>query len=158
MPTIEGHLDDQGMPFIDLRILPAQTAMATLIDTGFDGDLLVYYDDLRRIGVEVAADRIVQARLADGSDATLLGAVLTIDWFGEPQRVRADIVPDSACQCTPSHRLPPSPRQPPGDRLHARDGCSVTRLRSCLNVARGSQPDGWVETSSWYDAVWSSLV
>ena len=37
--------------------------------------------------------RIVQARLADGSDATLLGATLIIDWFGELRPVRADIVP-----------------------------------------------------------------
>ena len=93
MPTIEGHIDDQGMPLIDLQLIPSRSALTALLDTGFDGELLVYYDDLRRAGIEVAADRIVQARLADGSDATLLGAPLIIDWFGELRPVRADIVP-----------------------------------------------------------------
>ena len=93
MPTIEGHLDDQGMPFIDLQLIPSRSARTALLDTGFDGELLVYYDDLHRAGIEVAADRIVQARLADGSDATLLGATLIIAWFGELRPVRADIVP-----------------------------------------------------------------
>ena len=51
MPTIEGHLDDQGMPVIDLQLLPSRSALTALLDTGFDGALLVFYDDLRRAGI-----------------------------------------------------------------------------------------------------------
>lgn len=93
MPVIEGRLDDFGLPLLDLRIIPSANRLAALIDTGFDGELVVYYDDLRSAGIEVAFDRVVQARLADGSQATLLGATLTVDWFGEPRAVNADVVP-----------------------------------------------------------------
>jgi hypothetical protein len=40
-----------------------------------------------------AVDRVVQGRLADGSEATLLGAPLVVDWLGEQRSVRADLVP-----------------------------------------------------------------
>jgi len=81
------------MPFVDLSLAGATRFLPALLDTGYDGELLVYYDDLRGIGIEARVDRVVQARLADGSDATLLGASLTIDWLGEARSVQADIVP-----------------------------------------------------------------
>ena len=30
MPTIEGHLDDQGMPFVDLQLIPSRSALTAL--------------------------------------------------------------------------------------------------------------------------------
>ena len=93
MPTIEGRLNDDGLPVIALDLIGGTRPLAALVDTGFDGELLVYYDDLRSIGIEARVDRIVQARLADGSEATLLGAMLTVNWYGDARAVRADLVP-----------------------------------------------------------------
>lgn len=93
MPTIEGLLNADGLPVIALELVGGTRPLTVLIDTGFDGDLLVYYDDLRGIGIEAQVDRIVQARLADGSEATLLGAMLTVNWYGDARAVRADLVP-----------------------------------------------------------------
>lgn len=84
MPVMDGHLDERGMPVLDLAVSPHAGRITTLIDTGFDGELLVYHDQLRAIGVDVVFDRAEQLRLADGSEVTLLGATLTIDWHGNP--------------------------------------------------------------------------
>jgi predicted aspartyl protease len=102
MPTIEGQLDDVGFPLLALRLIPSTRPLTVLIDTGFDGELMVYHDDLHAAGVEAVFDRAVQARLADGSQVTLLGAMLTVDWFGEPQRIHADVVP----AIRPAHAYP----------------------------------------------------
>ena len=93
MPTIEGRLNDDGLPMIALDLIGGTRPLAALVDTGFDGELLVYYDDLRGIGIEARVDRVVQGRLADGSEATLLGAMLTVNWYGDARAVRADLVP-----------------------------------------------------------------
>lgn len=93
MPAIEGRLDVFALPLLDLRFLPTSRALTVVIDTGFDGELMVYYDDLGRLGIEATVDRGVPARLADGSEVLWPGAALTVDWFGEPRRLRAILVP-----------------------------------------------------------------
>ena len=74
MPTIHGRLDDLGFPVIELLFVGGQGPLTAVLDTGFDGELLLYYDDLLGIGLEPRVDRVVQGRLADGTEATLLGA------------------------------------------------------------------------------------
>ena len=51
MPAMEGRLDERGVPLIGLRLIPSPRQLSAIVDTGFDGELLVYYDDLRSIGV-----------------------------------------------------------------------------------------------------------
>ena len=98
MSVMDGRLDERGMPVLDVAVLPHASRITALIDTGFDGELLVYHDQLRAIGVDVVFDRAEQLRLADGSEVTLLGSTLTIDWHGEPRRVNLDVVPTKAPQ------------------------------------------------------------
>jgi hypothetical protein len=93
MPTIHGRLDDLGFPVIELSFVGGNSPLTAVLDTGFDGEPLLYYDDLLGTGLEPTVDRVVQGRLADGSEATLLGAPLVLDWFGERRSVRADLVP-----------------------------------------------------------------
>lgn len=102
MPTLEGRLDDAGFPLLDLRLIPSPRPLTALIDTGFDGELMVYYDDLRAAGIEAVFDRAVQARLADGSSTTLLGTILTVEWFDGPRQVHVDVVP----AIRPAHAYP----------------------------------------------------
>jgi predicted aspartyl protease len=96
MPVMNAYFDERGMPVLDLVVSPHGSRITALIDTGFDGEFLVYHDQLRAIGVDVVFDRAEQLRLADGSEVTLLGAALTIDWHGEPRRVNLDVVPTRA--------------------------------------------------------------
>ena len=93
---MDGYFDERGMPVLALTVSPHGSRITALIDTGFDGELLVYHDQLRAIGVDVVFDRAEQLRLADGSEVTLLGSTLTIDWHGEPRRVNLDVVPTRA--------------------------------------------------------------
>ncbi len=93
MPTIEGRLDDTGFPLLDLRLIPSTRPLTVLVDTGFDGELMLYHDDLRATGIEAVFDHDIQVRLADGSLTSFLGTTLTLEWFGRPGRVSVDVVP-----------------------------------------------------------------
>jgi predicted aspartyl protease len=102
MPTIEGRLDDTGFPLVDLQVVPSARTLAMLIDTGFDGELMLYHDDLRAAGIEAVFDHDVQVRLADGTLTSFLGTTLTIEWFGQPRRISVDVVP----AIRPAHAYP----------------------------------------------------
>lgn len=93
---MEGRLDPQGLPVLDLQLGTSGTRITALVDTGFDGELLLTNDQLRAAGIEVVFDRADQVRLADGSEVMLFGTTLEIDWHGEPRAVTADVVPASA--------------------------------------------------------------
>jgi hypothetical protein len=54
MPTIHGQLDDLGFPVIELSFVGGNSPLTAVLDTGFDGELLLYYDDLLGTGLEPA--------------------------------------------------------------------------------------------------------
>jgi predicted aspartyl protease len=95
MPTISGRLDGHGQPVVDLRIIGALRDATALVDTGYDGEILFYHDQLRDIGVQPIFTHMDRIRLADGTEIPLLVATVVVDWLGEPKPVNVDVVASS---------------------------------------------------------------
>ena len=93
---MDGHLDEHGQPVIPVRLLTASAPLTLLIDTGFDGEVLMYEDQLSRAGVPPTYQDMTRVRLADGSEATFFIASATVDWQGEPRTVSIDVIPRPA--------------------------------------------------------------
>ena len=93
---MDGRLDGNGQPVIPVRFLGATVPITLLIDTGFDGELLLYAEQLSRIGIPATYQDMTRVRLADGSEATFFIASATVDWQGEPRTVSIDVIPRPA--------------------------------------------------------------
>ena len=93
---MDGRLDGNGQPVIPVRFLGATVPITLLIDTGFDGELLLYAEQLSRIGVPATYQDMTRVRLADGSEVTFFIANATVEWQGEPRTVSIDVIPRPA--------------------------------------------------------------
>ncbi len=93
---MDGRLDGNGQPVIPVRFLGAAVPITLLIDTGFDGELLLYAEQLSRIGIPATYQDMTRVRLADGSETTFFIASATVEWQGEPRAVSIDVIPRPA--------------------------------------------------------------
>lgn len=93
---MDGRLDGNGQPVIPVRFLGATVPLTLLIDTGFDGELLLYPEQLSRLGIPATYQDMTRVRLADGSEATFFIASATVEWQGEPRPVSIDVIPRPA--------------------------------------------------------------
>jgi len=95
---MDGFLDDRGMPRLAIRFVGATASLTAVIDTGFEGDLLAYMDQLDAIGLRPPYRDIARFRLADGNEATFFVAALRIIWHDAQRDIDLDVVPATAPQ------------------------------------------------------------
>ena len=93
---MDGHLDERGQPVISIRLAGSTQPVTFLIDTGFDGEILRYEDQLSRAGIPLTYENMTRARLADGSEATLFIATAGVEWHGDPRQISIDVIPRAA--------------------------------------------------------------
>ncbi len=93
---MDGFLDDRGMPRLAIRFVGATASLAAVIDTGFEGDLLAYMDQLDAIGLRPPYRDVASFRLADGNEAMFFVATLRILWHDAQRDVDLDVVPATA--------------------------------------------------------------
>lgn len=93
---MDGHLDERGQPVISIRLAGSTHPLTFLIDTGFDGEILLYEDQLARAGISLTYEDMARARLADGSEATLFIAAAAAEWHGELRQISVDVIPRAA--------------------------------------------------------------
>ena len=58
MPVIVGSLDHRGQPIADLELVGAHHRVTVLIDTGYDGEVFLYHEQLRQAGLEITFARM----------------------------------------------------------------------------------------------------
>ncbi len=93
---MEGHLDEHGQPVIEIRLAGSTDPFTFLIDTGFDGEMLLYEHQLSRAGIPLIYQDMTRARLADGSEATFFVMTASVEWHGEAREVSIDVIPRAA--------------------------------------------------------------
>jgi predicted aspartyl protease len=86
LSEIVGHVDLRNRPLTKIEISGREDAVLALIDTGFNGHLLMHEDVAQQLGlvmtgaaakVELAGHELRQFPVADG----------TVVWFGELRRI-----------------------------------------------------------------------
>ena len=93
---MDGRLDEHGQPVIEIRLGRSTDPFTFLIDTGFDGEMLLYEDQLSQAGIRLIYQDMTRARLADGSEATFFVAAATVQWHGEVREISIDVIPRAA--------------------------------------------------------------
>ena len=86
-----GSVDLRGRPVI--RIEGKQESILVVVDTGFNGDLLVSRDAARRLGVDpISSEAAIE--LGDGRTVRVNEARATIKWLEQERRVRVLVSDD----------------------------------------------------------------
>ena len=91
MAKVIGAVDLRGRPVI--RIEGKQDSILVVVDTGFNGDLMVSRDAARLLGVDPIA-REAEIELGDGRTVQVNEASATITWLEHERRVRVLVSDD----------------------------------------------------------------
>ena len=85
MATLIGSVDPRGRPLV--RLEGKHESVLVLIDTGFNGELMLTRDAARLVGADSFYDE-AEIELADGRTARVFEGRATITWLGNERRVR----------------------------------------------------------------------
>lgn len=85
MAKVVGAVDDRGRPTIRLR--GTSDDFLVIVDTGFNGNLLLTRSAAQMLGVDPQRDE-TEVELGDGTRAQLYEADARLNWLGESRRVR----------------------------------------------------------------------
>ena len=85
MAKVIGSIDERGRPVV--RIEGKHDSVLVMVDTGFNGDLMVTRAAARQLGVDPDEDETV-VELGDGRRVTLMEARATIRWLDKDRRAR----------------------------------------------------------------------
>ncbi|MEK7659567.1 MAG: hypothetical protein AAB338_02890 [Patescibacteria group bacterium] len=95
--TIEGWIDDHGQPIMQLQLLGLEDPVVALIDTGFNGELIIYEEHAHQAHLRIKP-KASDITLADGSRAEFLISEGVIEWFGESRQTTIFVIPGPAPQ------------------------------------------------------------
>lgn len=87
---ISGRKNPDLAPLVPVGLLASDGEIHTTgmaLDTGFNGDLALPKDIIRRLGFQLFDD--ITSRLADGQEVRLRGWEGTVIWHGRPRRIVA---------------------------------------------------------------------
>ena len=88
MPTQVGHVDGRRRPLVRVELGGTADDILALMDTGFNGELLLTAEDAVRLGF-TRRDGTSYAQLASGQSVSVQRARGTILWLGRTRRVEA---------------------------------------------------------------------
>jgi hypothetical protein len=101
LSEVIGHVDPRGRPIISMSILGEEDAFPVIVDTGFNGGLLLHDSEIIRHRCELTGLN-VPIELADRASRMLMLARTRIIWFGQPHDV--DDCSDSRVACCKNGR------------------------------------------------------
>ena len=93
MAKVIGAVDLRGRPVI--RIEGKQDSILVVVDTGFNGDLMVSRDAARLLGVDPISTE-AEIELGDGRTGRVNEARATITWLEQQRRIRVLVADDWA--------------------------------------------------------------
>ena len=85
MAKVVGSVDQRGRPVI--RIEGKLESILVMVDTGFNGDLMMTRDAATLLGVDPSDDE-TEVQLGDGRTAQVCESRITITWLDQERRVR----------------------------------------------------------------------
>ncbi len=85
MSKLTGRIDRMGRPII--RLENKYESFLALVDTGFNGQLMVNEIDAQMLGF-ITLDRGIDVGLATEQSETVSEGIGLIDWMGEEKRIR----------------------------------------------------------------------
>ena len=91
----QGHYSDAGLPVVDLRVLGRESltySIEAIVDTGFNGTVLVFEADARAMGW-AQTSRFHDVFLADGSACRAYWTTAHLSWFGEKRAWDVLVIP-----------------------------------------------------------------
>ena len=93
---MDGRLDERGQPVLDLSLAGVADSLPVLIDTGFDGELIAYQDQLVQINLQPSYRDVERVRLADGTLVVTLVTNVAVSWHGAFRPVTVNVVTQDA--------------------------------------------------------------
>lgn len=99
MAKVTGSVDDRGRPVV--RIEGKTDSFLLVVDTGFNGDLMISRSAADTLGMTLSDDE-TSVELGDGTTASVFEGRTTIPWLGAERRVRV-LVSDT---WQPSNEVP----------------------------------------------------
>ena len=85
MAKVIGSVDNRGRPIIRVKV--GGDDILTVIDTGFNGDLMVTPEAARVMGIAVGGDE-TDIVLGDGTTTRVFEDRMLLDWLGQRRWVR----------------------------------------------------------------------
>lgn len=87
MPEILGHVDARDRPIVSLSVHGQEDGFLVLVDTGFNGQLLISDTEAHRLKCEMVGVE-VPVELANRERRTVSLARSRVVWFGQSQDVQ----------------------------------------------------------------------
>ena len=81
-----GHVDSRGRPLLRVEIPARDDALLVLVDTGFNGEVMLSRAVALQLGLVLHDIRSI-VQLADGRTRTVQSASVVIVWLGQTRRV-----------------------------------------------------------------------
>jgi predicted aspartyl protease len=100
LATLVGSVDQRRRPLIRIERTLNEDGFLALLDTGFNGELLVSIETVKRFGFELR-DASSLAETAGGQVQRLLIGQATIMWLGQPRPVELLVAPEPARNVLP---------------------------------------------------------
>ena len=91
LSKLTGRTDHLGRPVI--RIEAGDESILALVDTGFNGELMMSETDARMLGFTIL-ERTIHVKLAAEQSEEVLQAIGSIDWMGKERRVSVLVTTD----------------------------------------------------------------
>jgi predicted aspartyl protease len=92
LSRISGRIDHLGLPVVRLET-PTRESFLALVDSGFNGHLMLAEQDARSLGFQVHATEI-DASLAGNIVEKMTGGRGTIMWMGAPHSIELIVSPN----------------------------------------------------------------
>jgi predicted aspartyl protease len=89
---IRGGVDDLGRPFLKLDVAGFPEPVTALIDTGFNGAMIVDEYQATQMGLQISRHHRVSALLASQQSETFLLSRGRIGWLGEQPFISAFVI------------------------------------------------------------------
>ena len=81
MPELRGHVDPLGRPIVSVVSASSGDPFLAMVDTGFNGWLMVSSVDAPSIGVRIARD-LRSVQMGDGRAVSVRSGRVVLDWLG----------------------------------------------------------------------------
>jgi len=82
--VLRGYLEGSD-PFVDIRFEQSPMPVKVLVDTGFDGELMLQRVTITRLGLREVGEHVYTT--ASGDEVRTTIHIAWLNWFGERRRV-----------------------------------------------------------------------
>ncbi len=86
MAKLQGHVDALGRPIVVLISIATGDPFIALVNTGFNGSLMISGNDVPTLGVRIIQD-FETLRMADGRSVQVRSGRLVVEWLGQRREV-----------------------------------------------------------------------